>query len=84
MPPGGELLVRGDSCVNQGFQCDKLLFGVQFHPETDPETMRFIWSARRALWRDRVSFDLDQRLDHLPETPLAGNILRNFAQFVVP
>ncbi len=83
MPPGAELTVRGTFTENQGFHWRDLLHGVQFHPETDPDTMRFIWSTRRDTWRSRVSFDLDQILDRLQPTPVAGNILRNFAKYIV-
>jgi len=83
MPPGAELTVRGDYTLNQGFHWRLQLFGVQFHPETDPDTMRFIWQPRRELWRSRVKFDLDATLDRMTPTPLAGSILRNFAQFIV-
>ena len=77
LPSTCELLVRGQFTTVQGFRCGNL-FGVQFHPETDPETLRFIWSVRRETWRSRVAFDLDRTLDELNPTPLAANILRNF------
>jgi GMP synthase (glutamine-hydrolysing) len=83
LPPGCQLLARGASCVVQGFRA-KNLYGVQFHPETDPDTLRFIWSARRETWRSKVTFDLDQVLDQLRPTPLAGSILRNFVARVIP
>ena len=83
LPPECELLVRGDFCPVQGFHWRNQLFGVQFHPETDPDTLRFIWSARRDSWRPRVSFDLDQTLDQLRPTPAAGSILRNFVVSLV-
>jgi GMP synthase (glutamine-hydrolysing) len=82
--PGTELLVRGDFTENQGFHWRNLLFGVQFHPETDPETLRFIWSTRRDAWRPQVRFDLDQVLEGLEPTPMAANILRNFVTHIVP
>jgi GMP synthase (glutamine-hydrolysing) len=78
LPEGGELLVRGDFSLNQGFHCENRLFGVQFHPETDPEVLRFIWSTRLEKWRQRVSFSLEDRLAGLQATPMAGNVLRNF------
>jgi GMP synthase (glutamine-hydrolysing) len=78
MPPGCELLARGEFAEVQGFHWQDLLYGVQFHPETDPEVLRFIWSARRETWRSKVAFDLDRRLDTLEPTPWAANVLRNF------
>lgn len=83
MPPGAELLVRGQFTVNQGFVWNNLLFGVQFHPEMDPEVLRFLWNPRRETWRPKVAFDLDRTLDSLQPTPLAPNILRNFVTQVI-
>ena len=84
MPPGGELLARGDFTANQAFQWNRLLFGVQFHPEFDPEVLRFIWGPRREIWRGKVPFDLDQTLDHLRPTPATTQILRNFVTQIIP
>jgi len=83
MPPGAELLVRGSHTRIQGIRFGRVLYGVQFHPETDPDTLRFLWSVRRDAWRSRVTFDLDRALDGLHPTPEAANILRNFATRVV-
>jgi GMP synthase (glutamine-hydrolysing) len=84
MPPGAELQVRGEFAEIQGFHWRERLYGVQFHPETDPEVLRFIWSARRETWRSKVSFDLDQRLEALMPTPLAAQLLRNFIIYCIP
>ena len=83
LPPDAELLVEGAFTSCQGFRRGARQFGVQFHPETDPDTLRFLWSVRRDLWRPQVSFDLDARLDGLQPTPIAANILRNFATHIV-
>ena len=79
-----ELLIRGDFTVNQGFHWKSQLFGVQFHPETDPEILRFIWGPRREKWRNKVSFNLDECLDSMKPTPLAGVIIRNFITNIIP
>lgn len=84
LPAGADLLVRGDFTEVQGFRWGERLFGVQFHPETDPETLRFLWGPRREVWRARVRFDLDETLDNLRPTPLAVEILRNFVTHIVP
>jgi GMP synthase (glutamine-hydrolysing) len=84
LPSETELLVRGEFTPVQGFHWQNRLFGVQFHPETDPDTLRFLWSTRRDLWRPKVMFDLDQVLDNLQSTPMAGNVLRNFVNRIVP
>jgi GMP synthase (glutamine-hydrolysing) len=83
LPAGAELLVRGAFTEIQGFQSGPFLYGVQFHPETDPDTLRFLWSVRRETWRSRVSFDLDHVLDHLQPSPLAATVLRNFVTRIV-
>jgi GMP synthase (glutamine-hydrolysing) len=84
MPPQCELLVRGDFTPVQGFHWHNQLFGVQFHPETDPEVLRFLWQPRRETWRSKVSFDLDRVLDDMQPTPHAANLLRNFVTTVIP
>ena len=84
LPANAALLVRGAVTEIQGFQCGPSLYGLQFHPETDPDTLRFLWSVRRETWRSRVSFDLDHVLDHLQPTPLAATVLRNFVTRIVP
>ena len=84
MPPECELLARGSFTQNQSFHWKNQFFGVQFHPETDPDTLRFLWSVRRDIWRPLVRFDLDQALDTLQPTPDAGKILVNFVTQIVP
>ena len=84
LPASCELTVRGQFTPIQGIQWKQLLFGVQFHPETDPDTLRFVWSVRRDAWRDRVSFDLDRQLEEMRPTPHAAQILRNFVTHLIP
>ncbi|MCL4178068.1 MAG: type 1 glutamine amidotransferase [Verrucomicrobia bacterium] len=83
LPDGAELLVRGAFTEIQGFRCGPSLYGVQFHPEMDPEILRFLWSTRRELWRPRVSFDLDQVLEELRPAPQAVGVLGNFVTRVI-
>ncbi len=83
LPAGCELLAQGRHTLIQAFHREQRYFGVQFHPETDPETLRFIWEPRRATWRTRVGFDLDHVLDHLAPTPWAAAILRNFVTYYI-
>jgi GMP synthase (glutamine-hydrolysing) len=81
MPPGGELTVEGRFTANQGFQWGDRIFGVQFHPETDPEVLRFIWSLRLEQWQPKVPFNLAQRLGEFRPTPQAAAVLPNFVQY---
>jgi GMP synthase (glutamine-hydrolysing) len=83
LPSGCELLATGGLTPFQSFHWNRLLMGVQFHPEQNPDTLRFIWSGRRDKWRDKVAFDLDQRLDSLRPTPLATRVLTNFVEHFV-
>jgi GMP synthase (glutamine-hydrolysing) len=84
LPPGAELLARGDFTEIQAFQAGDRLFGVQFHPETDPDTLRFLWKPRRESWQPRVRFDLDAVLADLRPTPLAAQVLHNFVTHIIP
>jgi GMP synthase (glutamine-hydrolysing) len=84
LPPECELLAKGDFTLNQAFHSKNRFFGVQFHPETDPEVLRFIWSVRRDTWRSKVTFDLDHTLDNLRPAPMAANLLRNFVRNIIP
>lgn len=78
LPPGAELLATGEHTAIQAFRYGDHLMGVQFHPEMDPEILRFVWEPRRKTWRDKVDFNIDERLDSLSHSPTAPNVLRNF------
>jgi len=84
LPPDCELLATGSFTQVQAFHHNRLLMGVQFHPETDPDTLRFIWEARRETWRKKVNFDLDQRLASLRSAPQAAKVLENFVNYFIP
>jgi GMP synthase (glutamine-hydrolysing) len=84
LPPSCELLATGRHTAIQALACEGRLFGVQFHPETDPEILRFLWSARLDRWRDKVSFDLERALDGLRPAPLAPRVLQNFVNHCIP
>jgi GMP synthase-like glutamine amidotransferase len=84
MPPGCELLVQGDFTENQAFHWRERMFGVQFHPETDPEILRFVWTPRLESWRGKVSFDLSERLQRMRPAPQAAEVLRNFVSCCGP
>jgi GMP synthase (glutamine-hydrolysing) len=84
LPAGCELLATGRHTAVQAFCFQNLLFGVQFHPETRPEILQFIWEPRRAEWRHRIGFDLDGRLRGLAPAPDAARVLSNFINHIVP
>lgn len=78
LPDGAVLLARGRQTPIQAFRYGEWLRGVQFHPEHDPDILRFIWEPRRSTWRDRCSFDIEQRMQELRPTPSGPKILDNF------
>lgn len=84
LPPRCELLATGDFTKIQAFHRDGRLIGVQFHPELEPETLRYIWSPRRQVWRDKVDFDLNEHLDTMQSTPHAVRMLENFVTQLLP
>ncbi len=81
LPPGADLLAVGTQTFIQSFSVDDRLFGVQFHPEADPDIFRFLWEPRRTAWRQRAKFDFDERLSSLRPTPLTPRIFTNFTNY---
>jgi len=81
LPSGAELLAWGVHTRIQSFRHGRWLRGVQFHPEHDPEILRFIWEPRRTTWKDRCSFNINERIDQLRPTPTGPRILKNFLNF---
>ncbi len=84
LPQGARLLATGEHTAVQAFDFAGHLLGVQFHPEMDPAVLQFVWGEpRRALWRPKLSFDLDARLAGLHPTPDAAQIISNFVNHYV-
>jgi GMP synthase (glutamine-hydrolysing) len=75
LPPGAELLAQGEHTHIQAFRCDPCLMGVQFHPEMDPDIVRFLWEPRRAA----AKFNVDEKLATLRPLPAVAKLLNNFA-----
>lgn len=80
-PPGASVLAFNAHCAVQALQYGAHQYSVQFHPELSPEVLRLVWSQRRHDLREKVSFNLDERLDSMVPTPEA---LRLFEQFLHP
>lgn len=78
LPPGCQLLATGSHTRIQSFSCDDLLFGVQFHPETRPDILRYLWGPRLERWRGNIGFDLDHRIATFQEAPQSALILNRF------
>ncbi|MBM3845854.1 MAG: type 1 glutamine amidotransferase [Verrucomicrobia bacterium] len=84
LPDSCTLLATGSHTAIQGFSWGSACLGVQFHPETSPEVLRYLWDPRRESWRDRIGFDLDARLGSLQPAPLASKIIPNFIHHIIP
>jgi len=61
LPPGAINLARSDTFENQAFQLNERCYGVQFHPEVNPEALA-IWHERNRL-RSPDQFNDEQRSD---------------------
>lgn len=83
LPNEARLLATGE-CGIQAFDCCNNMLAVQFHPEMDPDVLRFVWGEpRRELWRPKLTFDLDERLAGLQPTHIPSRIFRNFINHYV-
>lgn len=82
LPPGCEPLATTEHTVQQSYHWNNLLHGVQFHPEMDPDVLRYLWGPRRILWRDKVDFDLDKSLDEMAPATESAKVLRNFLEMI--
>jgi GMP synthase (glutamine-hydrolysing) len=84
VPEGARLLASGSHTAVQAFQFGDNLLAIQFHPEMSPEVLQFVWGEpRRALWRPKLPFDLDERLAGLRPNPEATRIFGNFIKHYV-
>jgi GMP synthase (glutamine-hydrolysing) len=82
VPGLGVLLASSPHTKVQAARWAEQAYGVQFHPEFTGEVLRGIWTERREKWRDKVKFDLDQRLDQAKECPDGLAIFRNFLKMI--
>lgn len=78
LPAGAKLLAKGKHTAVQGFQFGDAIFGVQFHPETDPDVLRFLWEPRKKVWGHKAGFDVDERLRSMQPSPTSAKVLHNF------
>ncbi|MBX7116519.1 MAG: type 1 glutamine amidotransferase [Myxococcaceae bacterium] len=81
VPAGATLLATNSHTYVQALSYGPHQYGVQFHPELTPDILRSVWAQRREVWRHKVVFDLDKRLDNMNPTPVAPHL---FAQFLDP
>ena len=83
-PPNCTRLAGSELTEVQAFQFQNLFYGVQFHPEFTAEIIRFLWSPRIDTWKDKVSFDLAERLDKFKDPSPTRLILQNFVKHCIP
>ncbi len=82
LPRGCQLLATGVHTEIQSFSDGGSLFGVQFHPETRAEILRFLWTPRLERWRGQIGFDIDQRLTTFEDAPIAAQVLDRFVHCI--
>lgn len=82
LPKGCELLATGAHTEIQSFSYGNTLFGVQFHPETRPDILRFLWTPRLDRWRGQIGFDIDHRVTTFQECPVAARVLHQFVHHI--
>jgi len=83
-PPHCTRLAGSELTEVQAFQFQNLFYGVQFHPEFTAEIIRFLWTPRIDSWKDKVSFDLAERLEKFKDPGPTRLILQNFVNHCVP
>lgn len=83
-PPNCTRLAGSELTKVQAFQFQNLFYGVQFHPEFTAEIIKFLWTPRIETWKDKVSFDLAQRIEKLKDPGPTRLILKNFVNRCVP
>ncbi len=82
LPPDAVRLARNAFEPNHAFRIGTSAWGVQFHPEYDERIMRsYIAELRDEL--TAAGCDVPELMRSVQETPVARQILRRFAQFVL-
>ena len=82
LPKGAEALAGSDADEHQCIRFSPTCFGVQFHPEFDAEVMRGYIAARAELIVEE-GLDPVSLADRASDTPMSGQVLRNFVRHFV-
>jgi GMP synthase-like glutamine amidotransferase len=61
--------------MGENFRC------VQFHPEMNPEILRFLLTPRRQMLLERTGVDIEELLPTIQETPESRSLFSNFARY---
>ena len=82
LPEGAEALASSEVDEHQCIRFSPTCFGVQFHPEFDAEVMRGYVEARAELIAEE-GFDPESLAERASDTPMSGQVLRNFVRYFV-
>jgi GMP synthase-like glutamine amidotransferase len=87
LPKDAVLLATGPDCANQAFRLGDSQYGLQFHPEVNPEIVRDWVSHAEGATRDEVAAigrEMEVQIDrHLPEAAsFARDLARNWLELV--
>jgi GMP synthase (glutamine-hydrolysing) len=81
LPPGAIRLAESTHESHHAFRLGDCAWGVQFHPEYDIEIMRsYIMAQADEL--EQAGRNVSELLHSVSETPVAAQIIRNFARIV--
>jgi len=87
LPKDAVLLASGPECVNQAFRIGDSQYGLQFHPEVNPEIIRD-WVSRAEGAKqdeiDKIGREMEAQIDrHFPEAAsFARDLARNWLDLV--
>jgi len=81
LPPKATRLAFNAHDPHHALRVGKCAWGVQFHPEYTAEIMR-AYIREEAVEIESAGLDLAEVLHSVAETPIAVQLLRNFARFV--
>ncbi|MGI5347497.1 type 1 glutamine amidotransferase [Streptomyces sp. CA-250714] len=84
LPPGAVWLAESERCPYQAFRVGERAWGVQFHPETEPERIR-TWDAQRlaAEGLDRAALLRRATEDAVAATPVWRQLTYRFAELAL-
>lgn len=82
LPEGAQSIASSDYDPHEAIRFSDTCWGVQFHPEFDAEIMRGYITARASLLEEE---GLDPRAlaERASDTPMSGQVLRNFVRHFV-
>ncbi len=79
LPPGAIALASSAMGDYHSMALGEYIRSVQFHPEYEPEMMRFIVQPRRARL-EAAGVDVNRVIEGIAETPESGTLIRRFEE----